>query len=388
MRDWNLVHFFQRKKAQITYVSPSKKNHHTELLEQNGVSTEVFEANDSRFDSWVNCLDPDIVVFDRFVMEEQFGWRVAQNSPRSLRLLDTQDLHFLRRSRERTLKGTEKNELHEDILRELASIYRSDGTLVISTYEKRLLVERWGVPDHLLCLFPFCYDEVDSIPTPFSERSDFCFIGNYRHPPNRDGAVWFCREVWPLIRKKVKSAQVHLYGAYPLEEIVHLGKQPGVVFHGWIEDHFKALARHRINLAPLRFGAGIKGKITDGWSVGTPAVSTEIGAEGICPVEDFGGNVVPVQSDDFAKAAVALYSDEDEWNIQSRRSLEAIRRYQSVTINEGRLDQFIQGMINDLEEWRRKNIIGSILWREQYRSTEFFSRWIEIKQQSKGCISQ
>ena len=130
-----------------------------------GVNTHSIDLNDSGFDSWIAAIDPDIVVFDRFVTEEQFSWRVRENCPSALRILDTEDLHFLRESRRLILldrETSDEGETNDDIepysdiaLRELASIYRSDLSLIISEAEMDLLTGTFSIPSPLLHYLPF-----------------------------------------------------------------------------------------------------------------------------------------------------------------------------------------------------------------------------------------
>ena len=187
LRDWALLEQFRAAGWKVHYASPAKPNAFSEKLEELGVPTFSCEANEPRFDDFVRSLQPDFVLFDRFVIEEQFGWRVEENCPDAVRVTDTQDLHFLRRAREAALAaGWSLERIHEadplmieqfsreDQLREISSIYRSDLTLVISGFEMQLLRERYRVPSQLLLLQRLSYS---ARPTeeilPFSERKQF-----------------------------------------------------------------------------------------------------------------------------------------------------------------------------------------------------------------------
>lgn len=315
LRDWNLIETFQGVGWEVIFASSSKENHFSKAIQNRGIQICPVQPNDPEFDIFIQNLKPDFVVFDRFVTEEQFGWRVQENSPETVRILDTQDLHFLRRGREKAIKsGRAENqlrvatqfpinlpdELSEDLLREVASIYRSDCSLIISSFEIQLLKDRYRLPSDLLHLSRFQYDLPPASPS-FGERMDFVTIGNFRHLPNADGIRWLYAEIWPLIRKRLPEANLFVYGAYPPKEMMALTqKKSGFHVVGSTPDQFETLKKYRVNLAALRFGAGIKGKISDGWWAGTPVVTTPIGAEGMSDDLSWGGEIA-VDQEDFAQ---------------------------------------------------------------------------------------
>ena len=383
VRSWNIIHSLMAAQTQITFASPSQVNSFTDSLSRKGIHTVTIQANDPSFDAFIKELDPQIVIFDRFVMEEQFGWRVQENCPNALRLLDTQDLHFLRRSRQKALESKEEPQLiTEDTYREIASIYRCDLTLMISDYEYKLLTSQFNIPSDLLLLQRLSYSAPKS-PRSFHERDHFMMIGNFRHPPNRDGVLWFRDQIWPIIRKKLPQAEVHFYGAYPPKEMMSLTqKSSGLIVKGATPDQYLTLSQYRVNLAPLRFGAGIKGKISDGWWTGTPVVTTSIGAEGMYEGLPFGG-IIADRPEDFANAAVQLYSDPNEWEQCQFRGQKIIHQLYSESTN---LMQRIHCIQSQLSTHRKNNFIGTLLSFHSMRSTKYFSKWIEEK--SKRLSSQ
>jgi len=387
LRDWNLVEAIVGAGWKLTYACAAQRNIFSDELERAGVEVVSIQVNHSDFDRWVSGLKPDLVVFDRFITEEQFGWRVFESSPDSIRVLDTQDLHFLRRAREHALKeGKSLAEIAfcefelrtETALREVASIYRCDQTLVLSDFESRLLQDRFQIPKDLIYLSRFHYPEPDEVPE-FHEREHFVVLGNFRHPPNADGIRWLKSEIWPLIRKALPEVRVHIYGAYPPKEIMNLS-DPNMGFHvlGPVKDQFQVLRKARVNLAPLRFGAGIKGKIADGWWSGTPVVTTVVGAEGMAEGLAWGG-AIAATAYEFAQLAVAFYQDQAQWQQGQENGLKIIRTLYNKRENA----------INLVRNWfflkenglamRKKNFVGSLLWHHQHQSTKYFSRWIEEK---------
>lgn len=394
--DW--IRFFQLRGAEVHVASQARLESRDSCLDRLGVEFHSIAANDSGFDEWIARLNPKWVVFDRFVTEEQFGWRVSRQSPHAIRILDTQDLHALRRSRAEWMKSHSTLfcspsdlpevklllERSEDFLRELAAIHRSDLTLLISPFEERLLREAFRVEFSEFVTLGFAYREDELIEGPsFFERKNFVFIGNFRHEPNLDAVFYLAREIWPKLRKRLPMAELEVFGAYPLKEATEL-HDPSVGFfvRGHVADSIETLSHARALLAPLRFGAGLKGKITDAWAAGTPVITTPIGAEGLIDevAEGFGGRVVS-SVDDMVLAAIELYENPAFF----AESVRAGRRILANRCSETRVFSRFAGCLEQLEEHleasRQRNWIGRLISREQMRSTEYFSRWIESKNQ-------
>lgn len=388
VRDWGLIQVFQRAGWQVHFASGSAENTFTQTLIRAGVQTHSIRANDSSFDHWISQLKPDFVFFDRFVTEEQFGWRVRENSPESVRILDTQDLHFLRRAREEVVREAdlegpcplvqvERCEFElvtESALREIASIFRSDLTLILSDFEMNLLIDRFSVPGELLELAPICYPSFTQAPG-FGERRDFMMIGNFRHSPNTDGVRWLRREIWPEIRKNLSDAQIHVYGSYPSKEMMSLSEAAqGFSVKGLAPDQYAVLREHRVNLAPLRFGAGIKGKVLDGWWSGTPCVMTAMGAEGL----GWDG-VVARSAKELAERAVELYTNENAWSSAQKRGYELLQGRFDLKRGSETLLKALDLARSQLTDRRLRNFTGAMLWHHQHKSTTYFSKWIEEK---------
>ena len=390
IRDWDFIRIFKKAGWRITFSSPSGLNSYASAIEAEGIATYTFKPNDPAFDPFISQLSPDVVLFDRFVIEEQFGWRVRDQCPNALLVLDTQDLHLLRRARERALTSgasldaifDTKIDLHsDDSNRELASIYRCDLSLILSDFETALLVEHFGVSTSLLMTFGFCYPEPLTLNRPYQDRSEYVMIGNFRHPPNADATFWLKNEIWPYIRALSPAAQVFVYGAYPSREIMQLNDPiTGFRVMGPADHSIETLRNYRVNLAPLRFGAGIKGKIADGWMAGTPAVGTPLAAEGMQIKGEWGG-LVARDARAFAAAAVRLHSDPELWESAVKSGTRILKNNFEFSKLQPLLLKRIHETQDVLSLHRKKNIVGEILWYHGNRSTQYFSKWIELKNQ-------
>ena len=327
-----IIESFLQQGWHITFSSPAGVGEHKADLAALGIDEVSIALNNSSFDTFIRELAPDIVLFDRFMMEEQFGWRVEKHCPQALRVLETSDLQSLRDARHQQLKARLKHDTDPDDFsalfapaphaifehmadtdlaqRELAAIYRSDLNLMISDYEIDLLVEQFHVPNALLHLCPLMVDGVPETFVPYAQRQHFLSIGNFRHAPNWDAVLWMKTTVWPLIRQQLPDAQLHIYGAYtpPKATALH---NPAQGFHvlNWAEDALAVMRQARVCLAPLRFGAGIKGKIADAMLCGTPNVTTPVGAEGMHGDLPWAG-AIATSASALAAAAVELYRNE------------------------------------------------------------------------------
>ncbi len=380
-----LIHCFQTQGWQVTFASPAALSPHMEDLAALNIDAVSIELNSDSFDRYIAGLEPDIVLFDRFMMEEQFGWRVEQQCPEALRVLDTEDLHFLRNARHKALK--QKRDLIQSDLfgemaqREVAAIFRSDLTLMISDYEQQLLTGQFGVAEELLHHLPFMLDpaRLDQNLPGFDERAHFISIGNFRHAPNWDAVLWLKQQIWPLIRKQLPDAEMHIYGAYPPPKATALhNDKEGFKVLGWAEDANAVMRSARICLAPIRFGAGIKGKLVEAMINGTPNVTTSIGCEAMSGGLPWAG-VVEDNAKQIADAAVSLYQDETLWHHYQNNGFNIVRTvYDRAPLAEGLIAR-IEQLRSDLPQHRLRNFTGAMLRHHNHRSTQFMSQWIEAK---------
>ena len=182
-----------------------------------------------------------------------------------------------------------------------------------------------------------------------------------------------------MIRKSLPEAELHIYGSYPPKKATALHK-PAEGFHlmGWAPDAMNVMKMARVSLAPLRYGAGIKGKLADSMLAGTPSVTTSVGAEAMHGELDWCGSIED-EPEAFAKAAVAIYQDEQLWQSSQQKGFDILEHLFNKKRNGEALIKRINEMRQTLESDRQNNFIGSMLRHHHHRSTEFMSRWIELK---------
>jgi len=380
----SILRLYKQQNWQVEFATPAQQTEHMIDLANEGISSQSIALNCDSFDAYITQYQPDIVMFDRFMMEEQFAWRVEKNCPNALKILDTEDLQCLRHARHQAHKaGGEftQADLFSDLAkREIAAILRCDISLIISSFEMELLVNTFKVDASLLHLLPFMIDlaKCPAKTTLFSKRKHFMTIGNFRHAPNWD-VVLYLQKIWPLIRKQIPEAELHIYGSYPPPKATALhNPKTGFLIKGWAENAFSVMEESRICLAPIRFGAGIKGKLLDAMIMQTPSITTSLGSEGMHDQEPWPGFIADDMTE-FVEAAVKLYNDEEEWlNAQQNGTALLHARYDSEVLG-AKLITKITEVEENLDQHRLNNFTGAMLKHHTMMSTKYMSQWITAK---------
>ena len=383
-----LIAQFLERDYKITFASPAQKNEKAIDLISSGINEVAIELNNASFDVFVKELNPTIVLFDRFMMEEQFGWRVAENCPQAIRILDTEDLHCLRKTRELCLKQqvhfSVEELLKQDITkREIAAILRCDFSLIISTFEMTLLKNTFHIAENILMYLPFLFDEITDSQQKkwqsFEEREHFIFIGNFFHKPNVDAVLTLKNKVWTAIRKQLPKAEIHIYGAYVNQQIQELhNKKEGFIVKGFVEDANEVVENAKVVLAPLNYGAGIKGKLTEAMLCGTPSVTTTIGVEGMAGDFPWNGFVADDFSN-FALKSAELYTNKPFWEQAQLNGIDIINSIYSKEKNGHLFFSKIEDIQPNLEKHRVSNFLGNLLQHQTLQATKYMSKWIEEK---------
>src|SRR5206468_3600196 len=276
----------------------------------------------------------DAVVLSRCDFARKHIADVRLNEPQSRIIFDTVDLHFLRENRGAELiddselrrKAREKQQLEYDL------IDQADETWVVSDVEHRILKEEW--PDKSIQIVSNIVD-VPGSATPFSLRRDFLFIGSFQHPPNIDGVLFFMEKIYPLVGNRLADAKFYIIGDKAPPEIVALANDD-VIVTGLQRDVRPFFDSVKLSVAPLRWGAGVKGKINQSMGFGVPVVATSLAIEGM-NLTDHEDILVADDPAAFAGALIELYKSEDLWNRLSQNSIKKTRELFSPSIGKGHL---------------------------------------------------
>lgn len=378
-----LIRFFQSENYSVEYASIASESDFSFDLSSLGITQHFIQINDSSFDELLLQINPNMVLFDRFMVEEQFGWRVSNVLPSAIKILDTEDLHGLRNARHEAVKKNisfENLNYNSDVAkREIASIFRCDLSLMVSDFEMNLLQTVFQVPKSILFYLPLWIDDLVKENPDFRVKQDFVFIGNFYHEPNWDSVLILKNEIWPKLKDLLPNAKMNIYGAYPTQKVHQLHNPKERFFiHGRAESAEEVIRSARVLLAPIRFGAGIKGKLLEGMQYGTPSVTTSIGAEAMHDNLPWNGFVTYDYSDFIAKA-VELYTNQEVWEQAVENGYEIIQQKFMFSIYMSKFLDVLNELQNNLELHRNANFIGQMLQFHTMRSTEFMSRWIEEK---------
>lgn len=383
-----LLRIFQEDAYQIHFSCAATKSEFSEDLKSLQIIEKSLLLNDSSFDDYVKELQPDIILYDRFMTEEQYGWRCREQVTKAIHILDTEDLHLLRKAREEAFKKKEQvNVYNETAMREIAAIYRCDLSIIISKVEMDLLKQIFQVPDAKLIYVPFLFQaslyqkNQKSLPS-YQERKHFIMIGNSLHRPNYDAILHMKKDIWPSIRKQLPGVEIHIYGAYQKEKINQLhNKEQGFIIKGFALNAMDTLKQYRILMAPLRFGAGLKGKIFDAMQSCTPVAMSSIASEGMFNDGELYGfeENDPI---DYANKSVGLYSSKSEWNHISGTNEEVLKdNYEYTAFAKAFLDRVVSINDQDLSIELKGDFFIKMLNYHSNNKYKYLSKWIELKEQ-------
>lgn len=260
---------------------------------------------------------------------------LRRHAPRARVVFDTIDLHGLREQRGASIhddrmaerRAARTHQLELDLMR------RVDLSVVVSEVERDLLQR--SLPDVPVAVVSNIHQPV-AAPPPLAGRADVLFVGGFAHPPNADAVQWFVREVWPSVHARHPQARFHCVGADPPSAVTDLATLPGVLVHGHVPDLDALLDRCRLSVAPLRFGAGVKGKINHSMARGVPVVATHCAAEGM-HLQHGQDALLGDSAGAFATEVVRLLDDDALWHRLSAGGLRNVARHFSVDVARDQL---------------------------------------------------
>lgn len=284
----------------------------------------------------------DVIHVFRYSVLDKVLPLLKRHCPRVKIVFNNMDLHYLRVERQaETEQSSERREQARAMkAAELKVMAAADVICVPSLTEEALLKE--ALPGCRVALMPYIVDESRPVNRSTPPR-DVMFLGGFRHTPNLDAIEWFARAVWPLVARRVKDARFVIVGAHPTPAIQALARQPNIAVTGRVEDLEPWFARTRVFVAPMRYGAGVKGKIYSALAHGTPVVSTPMGAEGMGL--EAGVDVLEAETPEgFAEAVVRLYEDDALWAALSEAGPKRMARYHGMAAGEAALRTILRSV--------------------------------------------
>ena len=338
------MHIFQDLGYDVTFMPLIERHHagvYTDALRADGIRC-ILDSDVAEPWMYLRDMGPsfDLVLVYRVSAACHIIDPVREFAPQAKVVFDTVDLHFLREERAAALSGVagDRDQAERTRVEELKVMAKSDATILLSSMEfDHIGTIAPEVKRHLISL-------VRPIPgreTPLNGRRDAMFVGGFKHRPNIDAALFLCRDVWPKVRELNPNLVVHIIGADVPAEIqaLHAPRQ-GVNVVGFVDDLGPYYRDMRINLAPLRFGAGVKGKVAASLAAGLPTVGTDVAVEGMWLSH---GIDVMVAHDpaSFAEAVVQLSSDDELWERLSQNGVDVARTHFSIEAARSRLSTML-----------------------------------------------
>jgi glycosyltransferase involved in cell wall biosynthesis len=341
----NLLRIWKDAGYAVTFIAidyPGRAPGYTDRLERNGIEAvphpyflsvrDHLRFFGSRY---------DVVQLVRGAVAKRCLPLVRRHAPRAKVIFDTVDLHFLRWSREAELTRDRKlaKRAHAEKEIEIGLVRSADFTFVVSESD-RGIVEKEASDAKVVVVSNIHADRSETVEP--GGRDAMCFIGTYGHPPNLDAARFLLDDIMPLVRVELPGARLYLIGPDPPPEL-HARAENGVEVTGHVPDLAPLLARCRLSVAPLRFGAGVKGKLNTSMSFGVPVVATSLAAEGMHLVN---GHDVLLGEDpkSLASAIVRLFRDDALWRALSTNGRRNVARHFSFDLARSA----IAALTNDL----------------------------------------
>ena len=327
----NLIRLLQEDDAHVVFL-PSNREHagaYTTALQQLGVEA-WYAPGAQRAPGWLREHGPrfDTILVSRHYVAREFLSLLRRHAPQARIVFDSVDLHYLREQRGAEVAGDPAllRAAARTRAQELAVIAQADVTLVVSDSERELLAK--DAPTAEVEVLSNLHQLAGSGQS-FAQRRDLVFVGGFRHPPNVDAVRWFVEAVFPLVRARLPEVVFHCIGSHVPDRIAALAQHDGVIVHGHLPDIAPYMDGARIGLAPLRYGAGVKGKINLSMAHGQPVVATTCAVEGM-HLRDGVDVLVADDAEGFAAAVVRLYQDGALWQQLSANGLDNVARHFSL----------------------------------------------------------
>lgn len=326
LRMFHLLQILNQLGMKVTFVTDNLQNNHTtEVVQSLGMETPYRP----QINNLVKFLKQrsatyDYVILSRLVVAGKYVDLIKKYAPGTKVIFDSVDLHHLRIEREALTKADDnlKRFAAECKQRELAVARKADITLVVSPVEKQILEKE--CPRIRIEIVSNIH-EVQGRCADFSNRHGLLFIGGLFHTPNVDAVLFFTREIFPLVEKTLTDVPFHIIGSKVPDEIARLASSR-ILVHGFVPDVGPFFKACKVSVAPLRFGAGIKGKINQSQSYGVPVVATSLAVEGM-QLEHGKSVLVADTPEKFAEAIVSVYSNEDLWNRLSQNGIKNLEEH-------------------------------------------------------------
>jgi O-antigen biosynthesis protein len=337
LRMFNILNILSELSHKVTFIGDNllRTEPYTQELQQKGIEV-IYEPHILSVKNYIKVFGRyfTVVMLSRPHIAIKYINSVKRRCPTSRIIYDTVDLAFLRETRRGMIENSKEalKEAENFKRTEMYLVKNSDITLVVSLEEKAVLLKE----DSFLNIeIVSNIHRITKPHTPFSDRKDILFVGGFDHPPNTDAVVFFINEIFPLIKLRLPNLQVYIVGNNPTKQMEEL-KSENVIVAGYVPDLAPYFEKCRVFVAPLRYGAGVKGKINQSMSYGLPVVTTSIGAEGIGLIDGVDA-LIADKPENFAEKVAMIHENEELWNELSINSIENVRTHFSPEVAKEKL---------------------------------------------------
>jgi O-antigen biosynthesis protein len=341
-RMYNFLKLLVELNHKVTFIGDNllELEPYTTDIQQNGIEV-IYHPTVQSVDKYLKDYGNffDIVILSRSHIAIKHYGSVKKYCTHAKIIFDTVDLQYLRERRRAEIENdaTVLKEAENSKVTELFLATHCDMTLVVSPIEKELLLQE--TPQSRIEVLSNIH-EVTSCTTPFCDRNDLMFVGGFNHQPNVDAMKWFAKEIFPHILKSIPDIKLYIIGSDLTKEIERLASS-NIIVVGYVKDLTPYFNNCRIFVSPLRYGAGVKGKINQSMSFGLPVVTTPIGAEGMNVTD--GDDILIAESPEiFAETVINAYNNETLWNCLSRNSIINVEKYFSFDVTKQQLQKIIE----------------------------------------------
>lgn len=343
VRMLNLLDLLRSEGYHVTFVADNLEyvEKYVNQLQQRGIEVYHGDWANGTAKNVIKQLGPqlDAVFVCRHYILQSYMEVLRELAPRAKIIFDTVDLHFVREEREAALYNNAALQRASQATRrqELGLIAKSDVTVVVSEFEKKLLADL--LPQARVEIISNIHNHEPCRPG-YEEREGLIFVGGFRHPPNVDAITWFAKEVAPLLRELLPGVTTKIIGSNMPDSVRELAA-PDLEVVGFVENLDPILQRARISIAPLRYGAGVKGKVNEAMNYGIPVVATACAVEGM-HLRAGEEVMVAETAREFAEALVAVYQNPGLWQQLSQAGVENVRRHFSPAAARPALQSILQ----------------------------------------------
>lgn len=338
----------------------------------------------------VNCVQTwlsdnahrfDLCVLSRGPVVWPYLELLLRCAPQARRIFNTVDLHYLRELRKAELENDAAglNRAMETRDREYELIEKCDATVLLSRDE--LYAIRESMPSAQVTVLPLVFSDIPGALNKYQNRKDMLFIGGFPHLPNIDAVMYFATEVFPLIQRRLPQVKFKVIGDSPPDEIRDLARNPGIEILGYVNDIGRIFEQIKITVAPLRYGAGIKGKIGTSFCYGVPCVATDLAIEGMGLLHNR-NILVGNTAEEFADAVWEVYTNEDCWNKLSVDGHRFAMEHYSEAMIAGQVKDLLHSVLGgwkmveslyELDDWAS--------WKKHAMKMENEFKWREDREQ-------